>query len=314
MKLGCLIIGFVFITGCLYGQKMIIKASGPINDFIASEKTITAATSLGTIEVYNIATKKLINKIRFPKITDFSGDKIDAEVFKIIRINSDLYAIVHGLDGFNDIYKVRGSKITKILNGKTLKSVAIDIATTNDSNIIIGLLSNEILKYNPTTKVIMYRNQISYYAFSSMTISKDGKYLYTSDESGELHKISTKTGTLLKTYKGQNVDNVLTVAYASGVIVCGGKDRRFTVYKTKNNTAYYINTNNFITSVGISPSGEKAVWYDDATNNLILFNISNKTKIKTLNGHNSMVSKIEFYSENRIISCGIDKQIIIWKI
>ena len=304
----------VFYSIHALAQKKIIHAGGDINDFVVDNNTLIACTQTGTIETYNLSTYKLVSRISFPKIKDFAGDLIDAEVFKIVKINSAVYAIVHGEGGFNDIYRVTGKKKEKLLTGKQLGSVAMSIGCGYDNKLIISLLSNEIIKYQLKEKKIEYRKQISNYAFSDMTFSEDKKFVFTSDESGEVHKVDLKTGLVVKTYKGQNVDNVISIDYASGIIVCGGKDRRFSVYNTKTGTAFHKTTNSFITAVGINKSGKIASWYDDATNNLIVYNISSKSEIKILSGHESMVTKILFTSDTQLISCGNDQQIIIWNL
>ena len=297
-----------------FAQKKIIRAGGDVNDFIVDNNLLISSTQSGTIETYNLSTYKLVSRISFPKIKDFTGDLIVAEVFKIVKINSAIYAIVHGEGGFNDIYKIVGRKKEKLLTGKQISSVAMSVGKSYDNQLIICLLSNEIIKYHIADKKVEYRKQISNYAFSDMVLSEDRKYLFSSDESGEIHKVDLKTGLVIKTFKGQNVDNVICLDYASGVIVCGGKDRRLAVYNIKTNTAFHENTSSFITTVGINKSGKIAVWFDDATNELVVYDILKKSRIKTLSGHKSMVTKIFFISDNQLISSGNDRQIIIWKL
>jgi len=311
------ILSFVFLlllSKSIVSQNIIINVSAPISDFIAGENTITVSTLAGTIENYNIKSEKLINSISFPKIKDFTGETIVAEVFRIAKVNNTIYAIVHGQNGFNDIYKVVNKKPIKIFTGKTLNSVAISIVRSSETTITLGLLSNELITFSTVSEKILYKKQVSNYAFSAMAISTDMKYIFTTDESGEVHKVNSSDGNVIKSYKGENVDNVLCIDYANGNIVCGGKDRRFSVYQTFINSSHHIITESFITSVSISPSGNLAVWQDDITNNLELYDISRRVKLKSLKGNTSMVSKIIFYSENKIISCSSDNKIIIWNI
>ncbi len=315
MRISFLILIFLLI-GIInsQGQDAKIIASAPVTDFAVANNVIFISTTKGTIESYNLGTKKLIKKISFPKIKDFAGDLIDAEVFKIALIGKSIYAVVHGLNGFNDVYRIDGNTKKKIINGNIIKSVVIDIEASKDNHLYLGLLSSELIKYNTTTKKVIYRKQISNYAFSAMTMSKDGKYIFSTDESGEIHKVDLSNGKVIKDYKGQNVDNVLCIDYASGIIVCGGKDRRFSVYNTYLKSAYHISTNSFVIAVGISPSGKIAALFDDENNNIVIYKLGTKSIVKTLKGHTSMVNKIYFTSENQVISCSIDKQIIIWKI
>ncbi|RLD42586.1 MAG: hypothetical protein DRI86_11385 [Bacteroidetes bacterium] len=308
------LICFLVCSLTAISQSIIINASGPVSDFIINDNSITVSTLNGSIETYNLKTNNLQKKVFFPKITDFTGDSIIAEVFKIIKLNNTIYAIVHGYNGFNDIYKIVYSNPIKIFEGKTLNSVAISIVKSSENTITIGLLSNELISFNTSTEKIVYREQISSYAFSAMTISKDMKLIFTSDESGEIHKVNSSTGKVIRSFKGENVDNVLCIDYANGNIICGGKDRRFSVYQTNSNSSFHILTQSFITSVCISPNGNIAAWYDDISNDIILFDINSRTNIKRLKGNTSMVNKIYFQNENKLISCSNDNKIIIWNL
>ncbi len=295
-------------------QKSIIKASGDVSDIIVDKNLIIASTVNGTIETFDIKSHRLISKVRFGKIKDFTGELVNVEVFKLLKIGPKLFAIVHGENGFNDIYEINGNIKNRIITGSSLNAVAISIKCCFDNQLIIGLLSNEIVKYNLKSSRITYRKQISSYAFSDMVVDEKGQFAYSSDESGEIHKIDLKTGIVKRTFKGQNVDNVISLAYSSGLLIGGGKDRRLSIYNTKTGRAFYKNTNSFVHAVGISPSGAKVVYYDDETNGLVVFNTHTNSKVKTLLGHKSMVTRILFITENRLVSSGIDRQIILWNI
>ncbi len=145
-----------------------------------------------------------------------------------------------------------------------------------------------------------------------MCTDEKGEFVFATDESGVVHKVKVSTGELIENYKGQNVDNVLCIDYSKGVVVCGGKDRRISTYNIYMNKGSHFDTGKFITTVAISPSGEKIVWYDTETNNLELISLSNNKDIKQLQGHISMVNKIEFVSETKIVSAGIDNKVLFW--
>ena len=114
------VIFLLFMCKTIVSQSVIINTSDAISDFIIEDNTIIASTLKGTIETYSLKTKKLISKINFPEIKDFTGDNITAEVFKIIKLNNTIYAIVHGYNGFNDIYKIVYSNPIKIFEGNVI--------------------------------------------------------------------------------------------------------------------------------------------------------------------------------------------------
>jgi WD40 repeat protein len=308
-----LLIGFSMgICFSALAQKNIITATAPVSDFAVRNNSLIAATSKGTIETYSLLNHKLIHSTAFEKIKDFSGDRIDAEVFRIAANGKYLVAVVHGMNGFNDIYLVTESQKTIVLTGKQINSVVVDVIIDKDNNLYAGLLSNELIKFNLDSRKEVYRKVISNYAFSAMAISNDQKWIYCADESGIIHQVATQNGAVEKHFKGENLDNVLSIACAKTTVIGGGKDRKIGVYNTVSQKKYSIPTDNFVTVIALSSDAGKVAWYEDETNDIIVFDLNSKSRIHSLKGHQSMVNKIVFISINQLVSCGDDKQIIFW--
>ncbi len=303
----------MFYVGNTSAQK-IISATGPITDLVIDGKEIVVSTSIGTIETYNIATKKLVSKVQFDKTIDFAGDLFDTEVFNIIKIKNVLIAITRGGEGFNDVYSIINGKKKLLLSGSKIHTVIVDISKSQDDKLLLGLLSNELIKFDIESKRIIYRVQMSSYAFSAMCSDEEGKYIFGTDESGVVHKIDTREGKYVSDYEGQNVDNVLCIDYANSVVVCGGKDRRISIYNILSNNYSHYDTGKFITTIAISPSAKKIAWYDTDNNNIEVANTNSLNKVVRLKGHTSMVNKIRFIDENNLVSVGIDNKIIFWNL
>ncbi len=305
--------GFVLLLlGYSLNAQKVIATSAPVNDFVIDGENIIVSTTDGTIEVYNIAGKNMLYKVQFEKTKDFAGNLFDTEVFKIVKIGNVIIAVARGENGFNNIYKISNKKINLLISGNEIKSVVVDIAVSEDNMLLLGLLSNELVKYDIVERKIVYRKQISNYAFSAMCTDENKAFVFATDESGIVHKVKVSTGELLENYKGQNVDNVLCIDYSKGIVVCGGKDRRISTYNIYMNTGSHFDTGKFITTLAISPSGKKIVWYDTETDDLELISLSNNKDIVRLHGHISMVNKIKFISETKIVSAGIDNKVLFW--
>ncbi len=304
---------FSIIAVNLYGQK-IIKTSAPVSDFIIDGSELVCCTTEGSVEFYNIASSKRTKIIKFPKSKDFAGDLIDTEVFKLEKYKNTIIALVRGAHGFNDIYTINGADKKLLIDGGDIKSVIVDVAISYDNMLLLALLSNELIKYDFVNKKQIYRKQIGTYAFSTMSLSVDNKTMLSSDESGVVYQTNVLNGEVVKRYKGQSVDIVLSIDNAKGIIVCGGKDRRVAVYNQFTNNAYRINYDSFVTTIGISPSGKTIAWYNDISNNIEIVKLSTKTTVKSFKGHKSMVNKILFIDENKVVSGGIDNQIIVWEL
>ncbi len=268
----------------------------------------------GTVETYSLATHKLLKKRQFAKIKDFAGDPIDAEVFKLSSDGESIFALVRGNDSKNNVYELGSNTKNLIIQGEKFNSVIIDIAAVGNGRLVLALLSNEFMLYDIKTRKTVYRKQASPYAFSAMSLSGDKKYIFSSDESGVLHKISVESGKVIKSYIGQNVDNVLCVDAAGGLVAGGGKDRRIAFYNETTGNGTHIILNYFITALAVSPDGKKMVWFNDNNNTLEIFSVLTKSKIQELSGHDSSVNKIKFVSGKKLISCGNDGKLIIWEL
>ena len=303
----------LLMVNSLLAQK-IIKSSAPVSDFVLDGNTIIVATTKGSVEYYNLNSKKLFRKVQFDKTIDFAGDLFDTEVFKLAKIGDLIVAVIRGENGFNDIYSIKGSEKTLLLKGDKIKSVVVDVAVSYDNMLLLGLLSNELIKFDINTKQIIYRKQISSYAFSAMCVSEKGTIVYATDESGIVHQVNTKEGELTGNFEGQNVDNVLCIDYSNGIIVCGGKDRRLSIYNNISNVNTHFDTGKFITTIAINPSAKIIVWYNTENDNLEVFDIEKRKVVSELEGHTSMVNKIMFVDDNKLISAGIDNNIIIWNL
>ncbi len=304
---------FSIISINLYGQK-IIKTSAPVSDFIIDGKELICSTTKGTIQYYSFPIGKKTKSIKFPKSKDFAGDLIDAEVFKLDKYKNTVFALVRGKHGFNDIYSVVNSDKKLLIDGGSVNSVIVDIAISSDNMLLLALLSNELIKYDFINKKQIYRKQIGAYAFSTLCLSADKKTMFSSDESGIVYQTNVLNGEVVKQYKGQSVDIVLSIDNAKGKIVCGGKDRRIAVYNQFTTNSFRINYDSFVTTIGINPSAKIMAWYNDLTNDIEIVDLSSKVTLKSLKGHNSMVNKILFVSDNKMVSAGIDNQIIIWSL
>jgi WD40 repeat protein len=146
-----------------------------------------------------------------------------------------------------------------------------------------------------------------------MALSSDKKKMVISDESGCVRLIDINSSKVEKTLSSEHVDNIYSVAYADGVILTGGQDRRVGVYH-KDGNAYHIKSDFLVYCVGLSPSGKIGAYSSGENNVLQLFNTQNKVKLHRLKGHYATPNKIMFITENLLISSGDEETVYFWKI
>ncbi len=176
------------------------------------------------------------------------------------------------------------------------------------------MLSNEIILYDITNGKELYRKQISPYTFSDFVLNENRTRIITADESGIIHVIDTKTGETMKELSGNNVDNVYQIDQKKDIIVCGGQDRRLSVYNLATNNSYYISSSFLIYSVGLSPSGVKAAFSCNENNDIEIINTKTKSKQSVLSAHKSTITKILFIAEDKLFTSAEEDVIYYWEL
>ena len=85
-----------------------------------------------------------------------------------------------------------------------------------------------------------------------MVLSQDKSKMVISDESGAVKVIDVNTSRIEKEYTKEHVDNIYKVAYANGVILTAGQDRRVGVYFTDSGNSYHLKSNFLVYCVGLT--------------------------------------------------------------
>ncbi len=291
-----------------------IDVGEPISDLFVTKNIITIATLKGSIQQIDLKTGKRILSHKFEKITDFRGDLIDAEVFHIEPYGDTIIALVHGLQGKNDVYFIYQSEIRKIVKGSDFNSIIIDIQTIKNKSLILGFLSHELMSIDLESHSSIFSKQISPYIFSCFATNDKQDMLVSSGESGIIYLIEPQSGKIVKSISGLHKDNVLSISLGQKLIISGGKDRRITFYNLISKKSWFFRNDHFVTLVNQSKDSKYTTWYNDLTNTIYIYNIDAKVITRKYNGHSAMVTKIEFIEDHRIISCDEKGIIHIWSL
>ncbi len=307
-----------FVATAVFGisPKYSIKTNGNVTDLIYENNRLYVSTDNGSINIYAIPSKSLLKTYHLPDITDFTGDKIAPKVYDIDKIKGKnlLVSVSQGKHGFSNIFITKNEKTIKVISDEKNKLMIKKVKFIDENNIILGLLSNEIILFDILNKKQIYRKQISAYTFSDIVLNKEKTKIITADESGIIHIIDTKTGKTIKELSGNNVDNVYQIDFKGNIVLCGGQDRRLSVYDISTHKSYYIMSNFLIYSVGLSPSGKKAAYSCNEDNDIQIINTSTKSKTAYLKGHNATLTKIMFISENELFTGAEENIIYYWKL
>ena len=292
-----------------------IEASGNVIDIVISDDMLTVSTDMGTIESYNMASKKQLMIEKFPMIKDFMGDDIYPKVFSTdyLKFSKRYLAVVQGVSGSRELFVIKNGKKTKLISEK--EKLFISKAKFVDENrIMIALLSNEYILFDIKEKNILYRLHVSYSHFSDFMLSLDKSMLVGSSESGEITVLNIENGKIIKILKGANVDNVYKVDIKNGKVLAAGQDRRGIVYDLDTESYSRFDGNFLIYAGALSPSAKMAAFAFTEDNDIVIFDIFSDKQVYTLKGQKSTLNSIVFIDENTLVSGSDDKFIMMWKL
>ena len=289
------------------------RASGAVNDIVAHNNRLYAATDASSLDIFSLKNQQKIKSIHLEKIVDFMGDSVDTTIFSVDVTDTKIMMLSQGLEGYSRVYIFEDEKLSALI--KDEDHLAITKAKFLDNNtLLLALLSDEIISYDIAKHVQNYRVDSSASKFSDFVLSEDKSQVVVADESGDLQLLRTQDGKHLKSFTGENLDDVFGVDFKKGIIATAGKDRRVVIYDTRGANTYYKKSSFFIYSVGLSPSGNRVAYSSDVHNNITLFNTQTKETLAEFGGNKSPLSKILFLDENTFLVASAKKIINLYTI
>jgi len=238
---------------------------------------------------------------------------IDSKIFSIDIIDDEVLILSQDESGFRRIHLYKNNKLNQIISKEDKLYIAKAKFVTKNQ-LLLGLLSNVIILYDINTKKRIWEEQISLSKFSNFVLNEDKTKVAIVDESGDLTMIRLKDGKKLKTFSGQNVDNVFQVDWKKNIIATAGQDRRCVVYNLSNNKSYYKQVNFLIYSVGVSPSGRLVGFASDEQNNVTIFDANTKTELYRLIDNKINISNIFFLDDKNVIVTTDGKEVNLYKL
>ena len=293
----------VFFVVNLFAQKLVEPiyvyktTKGLATDIDYAKNRLYIATDSGRVDVYDTKTKKEIKHIDLSQIKDFMGDAIDSKIFTIDIYKGVLLLLSQDSGGYSRAHFYKNDTLQQKISQNDKLNI-IKAKFIDKDTILLALISNDIISYNVKTKKINWETQVSMSKFSNFALNGNRSMVAVGDESGEVHLLDTKSGKKLKTLKGQNVDNLFSVAFAGDIVLTGGQDRRAAVYNIKSTFAYHKVSHFFVYGVGLSPSGKIGAYSCDIDNNVEVFNIATREKIAKYKATKKVVNSIYFINED----------------
>ncbi len=311
---------FVLILILISVQLLAIKPKysyrvrGNATDLIYFNQQLWVSTDMGVIEIFDTHTKRCIKTIKVPFYIDFMGDTVKPKIFDIDlnRSTNELSIVSQAEGGFSDVFIYKNNKLSKIID-KSHRYMIKKALFYKNKDLILGLLSNEILRFNIESKKVIYKTQISSYTFSDMVLSFKSGRIISSDESGHINILSSKDGKVILIYEGENLDNVYKIDYKGNCIATAGQDRRLGIYLFHPFSSYHIQSQFLIYAVALSPSGHQVAYLSDEDNDITLMNTKTKEKLNKLKGHSAVVNTMQFVSEHAMYSAADESKVCYWE-
>ena len=278
----------------------VFKSKGFVNDFVLDNSKIYVANDEGSVEIFDLATQKLIDEIFIEPIFTAKQTWQNSKILSVDRKDGKTLIVSNDIGPFRNVWIHDGTTLKHIITPE--KKLSIKEARFLDNNsLILGTLGYELTLFNMHDSYKQYTVQPEQSSFSDLAVSKDKKTMVSSSESGQVILSDTKTGKTIKKFKPLNLDKIFQLAYENDVVITAGQDRKVVVYN-KSEKPYYIRSNFLVYSVGLSPSGKTGVYSSNTNNDLQLFNTSNGKKSHILKGHYAIPTTIKFYDEKSLFS------------
>ncbi len=274
-------------------------ASGGVTDLSNDQNNIYISTQAGKIDIFSLKSKSITSSVQLPTIKDFMGDDVPPKVYCADVLNERMLIASKAQSGFSQIFRYEAGKLDKIIDTHEQKAI-LKALWVDENKIIFATLSNQFYLYDIENKKYIWQMQVSGSKFSDFVLNENRDQLLSADESGDLKLHSIKDGSFIKSYTGQNLDNVFQIDLKNGKIITAGQDMRTVVYDKENNSAYYKKARFLIYSAGLSPSGKKAAFAKYENNDIQVFHTEYKNDIIRLTHNKMTITKILFINENEL--------------
>lgn len=287
-------------------------SEGFITDFVLDGDKIYVSTDMGSVDIFGLGSEQMIGQIILEPVLSGRGEPIPARISRIDRVNGKTLIISMGADNYRNVWIEENGKL-KLIIDESKKLLIREAHFVDENRIIFGTFDADVILYNISEGYKAYQHSNSQSTLSDIALSPDCKKMVTADESGRVKLYDVESAKVEAEFDSENVDKVYSIAYRNGVVVTGGEDRRVGVYR-KDEKAYHLKSDFLVYAVGLSPSGKVGIYSDGEAQVLQLFNTATKKKMDRLVGHKEIINKIEFISENSLISAGEGQELFLWKI
>ena len=111
---------------------------GFVNDFVVNGNTLYAGNDMGTVDIFNIKTTKIIDQISLPPLTSSMNKIIPADILSVDYLNGKLLILSVGKDSYRNVWIYENHMLKQIIN-EDKKLIIKKVRFLNDEQIYSNL-------------------------------------------------------------------------------------------------------------------------------------------------------------------------------
>ncbi|WP_297810421.1 nitrate reductase [uncultured Helicobacter sp.] len=298
-------------------EKIVLENNIVVTNLVGNSLLI--GTDFGEVLELTLYEKSLKRIIKLPNIANFYTESYAPKVYSVDKFEDKILIHSEGNYGSKNLFLLSQGKLKNLPN---IESLNIKKATfVNETQIFLGLASNEIMLYDLNKNQILYRKQLSEASFSDFALELENRNYVVACESGILYFGDIESGEVLVEMEGENRDNVYQVKLAKVgdimTFITAGQDRKAGVYRLNLQTnvveSYGISANFLVYSVGLNKDSTLGAYMQNEQSEISIFQIVDKQEVALLSGHMSLLNNIIF-TDSHLISSEDGKNILIWNL
>jgi len=170
-----------------------LRSVGYVSDFVVDANHLYAANDMGTVDIFSLKTKKIVNQIVLPPVTSAMNKLITPTIMSVDYLNGKVLIVSVGKDSFRNVWIYENYELKNIVN-ESKKLTIKEAHFLNDGQIIFGTLGSEVILHDTSEKYNIYKTQASHSTLGDIMMSADKTEIVIADESGAINiKMEKKT-------------------------------------------------------------------------------------------------------------------------
>ena len=261
------------------------------------------STNQGKIKIYHLKKQSFLKDISLPKDKDFFGNLIIPKIYQShTNDHNQTLIVASNASSTRDLWLYSNSKLIPLLQNMEIQKAF----WINPTQIIIALLSHEIILYSTQDHQIHYSHQISQSSLNDCIYNQKDHLIYSAGESGIIYAINPDNGNILQTFESHK-DRIYQLAFYDQYLISGGADQKVNLLKLSQGIhtleSKNIHTNFLVYAVGAEKGFFAYLANEKGQINLVSFDLKRHFTLGNIKG---IANTILFYKNQIII--GTDSQ------